>query len=107
MANGQTSMSGAVAVTVLIIGASSGVYAQFGPSMFTISSDFFHENGAVDGNKRRIRNAEVIGSVITVAMGWAGSILTRNLLPLIGSAIYAGVSVGAWEYAMAHPASQG
>jgi hypothetical protein len=93
----------AVSTTVLIVGAASGVYAQFGPSMFTISSDFFHD-GHVEGNKRRIRNAEILGTAITLAMGWAGSVLTRSMLPFAGAAIYSGISVAGWEYAMAHPA---
>jgi hypothetical protein len=97
-------VGGAVAVTVLIVGASSGVYAQFGPSMFTISSDFFHENGKVEGNKKRIRHAEILGTIITLGMGWAGSVLTKSPIPLVGSALYSAASIGAWEYSMAHPA---
>jgi hypothetical protein len=100
----KKAIASSIAVTVLIVGASSGVYAQFGPSMFTIASDFFHEGDSKVGNVRRIRNAEVLGTIVTVAMGWAGSVLTNSRLPLIGATLYAGLSVGAWEYAMAHPA---
>lgn len=100
-----TKLAGSVAVSTLIVGASSGVFAQFGPSMFTISSSFFHENGSKEGNVKRIRNAEVLGSAVTVAMGWGGSVLTGTILPLLVSVAYSAVSVAAWEYAIKHPAS--
>ena len=95
-----------VATTVLIVGAASGVYAQFGPSLFTISSDFFHGQKSFRGNVQRIRQGYILSTVITVAMGWGGSVLTRSALPLLGAAIYAAISDGACEYAIAHPASE-
>lgn len=104
MAESPAHLAGAVAVSTLIVGASSGVFAQFGPSMFTIGSSFFHENGSVVENTRRIREAEILGSVVTIAMGWGGSVLTRSALPLVVSVAYSALSVGAWEWAMRHPA---
>lgn len=103
---GKSRTVDAFAVSALLVGSASGVYAQFGPSMFTIASDFFHKNGSKVGNIKRIRDAEILGTVITLAMGWGGSVVTRSPIPLVVSALYAAVSIGAWEYAIAHPAKE-
>ena len=97
----QPQLAGAVAISTLIVGSASGVYAQFTPSMFTMGSSFFHDGNEAH-NKRRNREGLAVGTVITVAMGWGGSVLTRSRLPLIVSVVYAGVSIGAAEWSMAH-----
>jgi hypothetical protein len=95
-------LAGAVAVSTLIVGAASGVYAQFTPSMFTMGSSFFHD-GDVAHNKRRNREGLAVSTVITIAMGWGGSVLTGSSLPFVVSVGYAGVSIAAAEWSMAHP----
>ncbi|MDA8311016.1 MAG: hypothetical protein M0Z46_10480 [Actinomycetota bacterium] len=94
-------LAGAVAISTLIVGSASGVYAQFTPSMFTMGSSFFHD-GNEDHNKRRNREGLAVGTAITVAMGWGGSVLTHSQLPLVVSIAYAAISVGAAEWSMAH-----
>lgn len=91
--------------TILLIGMAAGVFAGFAPSWFTVASPFFHEQGAVDGNIRRIRWAEVAGSVITIAMGWALSHDDRSVKPLIASILISATFVGGYEYMIRHPAT--
>jgi hypothetical protein len=92
-----------VALTALIIGSGSGVYAQFGPSLFTVSSEFFNREGARDENVRRIRVAEVMGTAVLMLMSWGGSVVTRSPIPLFGGAAYAALSVAGYEWAIRHP----
>lgn len=92
-----------VALSALIIGASSGVYAQFGPSLFTVSSEFFNKEGSRDGNVHRIRVAEVLGTAVLLLMSWGGAVVTRSALPLVAGVGYAGLSVAAYEWAIHHP----
>lgn len=97
---------GTVALTALIIGSGSGVYAQFGPSLFTVSSEFFNKEGARDENVKRIRVAEVMGSVVLLLMGWGGSVVTQSTIPFLGSVGYVFFSVAGYEWAIHNPATK-
>jgi hypothetical protein len=92
------------ATASVIVGAASGVFAQFGPSLFTISSDFFHGQRHFKGNCRRIRIGYAIGTVVTVAMGWGGSVITGTAIPFLAAVGYSGLSIVADEWAIANPA---
>lgn len=90
---------------IMLVGMAAGVFAGFAPSWFTVASPFFHSQDAFEGNKRRIRWAEVAGSVITVAMGWALSHDNRSSIPLISSVLISLTFVGGYEYMIRHPAT--
>lgn len=100
-------MSGrsALGTTILLIGMSSGVFAGFAPSWFTVASPFFHEQHARAGNIRRIRWAEAAGSAITIAMGWALAHEERSTKPLIASVLISLTFVGGYEFMIRHPSS--
>jgi O-antigen/teichoic acid export membrane protein len=95
-------LAGAFAISALIVGSGSGVYAQFTPSMFTMGSSFFHD-GNVEHNRRRNREGLAVSTAILLAMGWGGSVITGSKIPLLVSAAYAAVSVGCAEWSMSHP----
>ncbi|TCO52997.1 hypothetical protein [Actinocrispum wychmicini] len=95
----------ALDTTILLVGMSSGVFAGFAPSWFTVASPFFHEQGAREGNIRRIRWAEVAGSAITVAMGWALAHEERSAKPLIASVLISVTFVMGYEYMIRHPST--
>lgn len=101
MANDQRTLD----TTILLIGMAAGVFAGFAPSWFTVASPFFHEQGARDGNIRRIRWAEVAGSSITIAMGWALAHDAHSVKPLVSAIIISLVFVGGYEYMIRHPAT--
>jgi hypothetical protein len=93
-----------VAIIILLIGEASGVFAGFCPSWFTVSSPFFHEQGAKEGNTKRIRWGEVAATAIVLGTGYAVSSTTGDKTPLLASAAIAAVFVGGYEYMIAHPA---
>jgi hypothetical protein len=88
----------------LIIGEASGVFAGFCPSWFTVSSPFFHEQDAREGNIRRIRWGEVAATLIVLSTGAAISYHTGSKLPWWVSVATCGVFVGGYEYMIQHPA---
>ena len=90
----------------LIVGEASGVFAGFCPSWFTVSSPFFHEQSAREGNVKRIRWGEVAATVIVVGTGWAITYHTKSPLPLFVSLATCGVFIAGYEYMMSHPASE-
>jgi hypothetical protein len=94
-----------VDIVILLIGMASGVFAGFCPSWFTVSSPFFHEQEAREGNVKRIRWGEAAATAIVVATGWAVSNATGRGTPLMAALGISAVFVGGYEYMIAHPAS--
>lgn len=95
-----------VTVMILLIGEASGVFAGFCPSWFTVSSPFFHEQDAKDGNVKRIRWGEAAATAIVVATGAAVAARSNNNTALWASLAICGVFVGGYEYMIAHPSTQ-
>lgn len=105
LGGGGTSAGGSLAASILLITTVPNNYSGVLPSMFTISSDFFHEQGSIEGNRKRIRQGEVIGSALTLAEGLAVSYLTGSALPFamaVGIGIFL---VGCYEYSLRNPAA--
>lgn len=94
----------AITIVILLIGEASGVFAGFCPSWFTVSSPFFHEQEAKEGNIKRIRWGELAASTIVIATGAAVAYRTKNWLLLWASIGISTVFVGGYEYMIAHPA---
>lgn len=92
-----------ITIIILLIGEASGVFAGFCPSWFTVSSPFFHDQDAKQGNVKRIRWGEAAATAIVVATGAAVSATTGRRLPLIASAAISGIFVGGYEYMIANP----
>jgi hypothetical protein len=95
-----------ITIIILLIGEASGVFAGFCPSWFTVSSPFFHEQEAREGNVKRIRWGEIAATSIVVATGAAVSMRSASNLPLYASIGICGVFVAGYEYMIAHPASE-
>lgn len=95
-----------ITVIILLIGEASGVFAGFCPSWFTVSSPFFHEQEAREGNIKRIRWGEAAATAIVLATGGAVSRSTKDPVPFLAAAAIAGVFVGGYEYMIAHPATE-
>lgn len=72
---------------------------------FTVSSPFFHEQGAKEGNVKRIRWGEIAATSIVVATGAAVSSRTGTKLPLIASVAICGIFVAGYEYMIANPST--
>lgn len=92
-----------ITVIILLIGEASGVFAGFCPSWFTVSSPFFHEQDAKEGNIKRIRWGEIAATAIVVATGAAVSSRQTSNMPLYASIAIAGIFVAGYEYMIAHP----
>lgn len=90
---------------ILLIGEASGVFAGFCPSWFTVSSPFFHEQEAKNGNVKRIRWGEAAATVICVSTGWAVGRSINSNVPLLASLAICGIFIGGYEYMIAHPAT--
>ena len=95
-----------VTIIILLIGEASGVFAGFCPSWFTVSSPFFHEQAAKEGNVKRIRWGEIAATLIVVSTGLAVSIRSTSKLPLYASIAICVVFITGYEYMIAHPATE-
>jgi len=92
-----------ITIIILLIGEASGVFAGFCPSWFTVSSPFFHDQDAKDGNVKRIRWGEIAATAIVTATGAAVSYRTGSKMPFVASLAICGVFVGGYEYMIANP----
>lgn len=90
---------------ILLVGEASGVFAGFCPSWFTVSSPFFHEQEAKEGNVKRIRWGEAAATAIVLGTGAAVSVSEGDPVPFLAAATIAGVFVAGYEYMIAHPSS--
>lgn len=95
-----------ITIIILLIGEASGVFAGFCPSWFTVSSPFFHEQDAKEGNVKRIRWGEIAATLIVVATGLAVSTRTKGNMPFYASLMICAVFVGGYEYMIANPSSE-
>lgn len=92
--------------TGLLIGTAAGVFAGFCPSWFTVSSPFFHEQDAKEGNVKRIRWGEAAATGIIVVLGMAVWQETGDVLHFWSALTIAAVFVAGYEYMIAHPATE-
>lgn len=92
-----------ITVIILLIGEASGVFAGFCPSWFTVSSPFFHEQDAKDGNVKRIRWGEAAATAIVVATGAAVAYRSKTNIALWASIGISLIFVAGYEYMIAHP----
>lgn len=95
-----------IGLCIMIVGEASGVFAGFCPSWFTVSSPFFHEQEAKDGNVKRIRWGEAAATAIVMATGYGVYALTGSKTPLWVSAAISAVFIGGYEYMIMHPATE-
>lgn len=95
-----------IEILILLIGMAAGVFAGFCPSWFTVSSPFFHEQDAIEGNIKRIRWGELAAAVIVIAVGWAISSRSKSNFGIYGAFGISVVFVGGYEYMIKHPATE-
>lgn len=94
-----------VYVLPLLIGEASGVFAGFCPSWFTVSSPFFHEQDAKNGNVKRIRWGEIAATAIVVTTGIGVAHFSESNFAIWASLGICVVFVAGYEYMIAHPAT--
>lgn len=92
-----------ITIIILLVGEASGVFAGFCPSWFTVSSPFFHEQEAKEGNVRRIREGEIAATLIVLATGAAVSMRSSGNMPLYASILISAIFIFGYERAMANP----
>lgn len=90
-------------VIILLIGEASGVFAGFCPSWFTVSSPFFHEQEAKEGNVRRIREGEIAATAIVLATGAAVALRGNQPVAFWASVAISAIFVAGYERAIANP----
>lgn len=96
-----------VTIFILLIGEASGVFAGFCPSWFTVSSPFFHEQDAFEGNVKRIRWGEAAATAIVISTGLAIAYRSDNKAALYVAMGISAVFVAGYEYMIAHPSKDG
>lgn len=94
------------AAAVLVATEIPNLYSAPLPSMFTISSPFFHDQAAKDGNVKRIRQGELVATTEALLIGYASSVLFKSWLIFWAAAAMAAVQLGCYEYALRHPATE-
>lgn len=90
----------------LLIGEASGVFAGFCPSWFTVSSPFFHEQDAHQGNIRRIRWGETAATAIVIGTGFAVAGYSESDFAIWASIGICVVFIAGYEYMIRHPATE-
>lgn len=101
-----TASASKVAAAVLVATEIPNLYSGLLPSMFTISSPFFHQQSAKEGNTKRIRQGEVIATGMSIAIIEASArLFETNLVRIMGYGMVA-LLVGCYEYALSHPAEE-
>lgn len=96
-----------IAISILIVGEASGVFAGFCPSWFTVSSPFFHEQEAKSGNIKRIRWGEAAATAIVLATGAAVTAQQGDPVPLAASILICLIFIAGYEYMIRNPATDG
>lgn len=92
-----------ITIIILLIGEASGVFAGFCPSWFTVSSPFFHDQAAKEGNIKRIRWGELAATAIVVGTGAAVSVRSNNNSALWASIMICLIFILGYEYMIANP----
>lgn len=92
-----------ITTCILLIGEASGVFAGFCPSWFTVSSPFFHEQEAKEGNVKRIRWGEAASTAIVLATAGAVSHQMKDPIPLVAGVLICAIFIGGYEYMIANP----
>lgn len=92
-------------VIPLLVGEASGVFAGFCPSWFTVSSPFFHEQAAREGNIKRIRWGETAATLIVVGTGFAVAEYSQTDFAIWASIGISLVFIAGYEYMIRHPAT--
>jgi hypothetical protein len=95
-----------MALTIMLVGEASGVFAGFCPSWFTVSSPFFHEQAAFEGNVKRIRWGEAAATAIVMATGWGAAQITGHAALLWVSLGICAVFIAGYEYMIKNPATE-
>ena len=94
-----------VAGTILVVTEIPNLYSGLLPSMFTISSPFFHDQGAREGNIRRIRQGEVIATAGSLAVVFAAAELFDTQLVVFWGVAMIAALLACYEYALRNPAT--
>ena len=98
--------AGTIGITILAMGDAFNAYSGLLPSMFTISSDFFNQQGSHKGNVKRIRQGEVIATIASLGIGVGASLAAGSPLPFWGTAIACAGLLISYEFALRNPAPQ-
>lgn len=98
--------AGTVGIAILAMGDAFNAYSGLLPSMFTISSDFFNQQGSHQGNVKRIRQGEVIATAASLGIGFGASLAAGSALPFWGTVVACAGLLLSYEYALRHPASE-
>lgn len=91
-------------LVILLVGEASGVFAGFCPSWFTVSSDFFNDQGSHAGNIKRIREGEAAATAIVVGTGAAVAIRGNQPIAFWASLAISAVFIAGYERAIRRPA---
>jgi hypothetical protein len=102
----QQELTSTVGIAILAAADVAGFYSAFCPSWFTVSSDFFSQQGSRAGNVRRIREGEAAATVLSLAVAAGASLAVQNPLPFWGALGICAVMIYGYERAMSHPASE-
>ena len=93
-----------VAGTILVVTEIPNLYSGLLPSMFTISSPFFHDQDAKAGNVRRIRQGETIATIGSLAIVFAAAELFDTQLVVVWGIAMIVALLACYEYALRNPA---
>ena len=94
-----------VAGTILVVTEIPNLYSGLLPSMFTISSPFFHDQDARAGNIKRIRQGEAIATIGSLAVIFAAAELFQTQLVVGWGLVMVAVLLACYEYALRNPAT--
>lgn len=87
-----------IGLTLLAAAEVPNFLAGMLPSLMTIQ-----RFGADDIDRAALRRGEILGSVLSLSIGMAASLLAEDALPFAATAIVLVVMLGAYEHAIRNP----
>ena len=98
---GAALTAGTVGIAILAAGDAANFLSGACPSYMTIASPFFQEHRA--GNLKRLRQGEIVGSGLALAVGLGASLAAGSPLPFWTTVLVTGILVAGYEWSAAHP----
>ena len=94
--------SESMGVVALCVADAASMLAAFNPSLFTIRT--FGSSGAEAANTAdSIHKGMVLGTAISLVVGWGGTLVTKSWWPLMGTIAGLCLLNGAYEWALRNP----
>lgn len=85
------------------MGDAAAFWSANNPSVMTVRAFRRKTGDEAEHTKRDIRLGGSMGAGLAILVGFGGSLVTKNWLPVTGALAMVALQFGVWEWAMANP----